>query len=91
MEKADMAWFIKEMGKRGMGIIFIDHHMDMVMNLADRVVVLHQGTIIADGSPGEVSEDAEVIRAYLGPRKGEVSFPAISGKGSRARKIGIGN
>lgn len=81
-EKTDISFLIKDLALKGIGIIFIDHHMDIVMNLADRVTVLHQGVIIAEGSPTEISEDPEVIRAYLGPEKGTISFPAIVKVGS---------
>jgi len=69
MEKSDIGWLITKISRSGIGVIFIDHHMDMVANLADRVVVLHQGMVIADGSPKEISNNPEVIGAYLGHQK----------------------
>jgi branched-chain amino acid transport system ATP-binding protein len=47
-------------------IIWIEHDMQMVADLADRIHVLDYGRSLADGSPQEVLSDSEVIRAYLG-------------------------
>jgi branched-chain amino acid transport system ATP-binding protein len=47
-------------------ILLIEHHMDLVMNLSDTIVVLNFGQKIADGSPGIVEDDPEVQRVYLG-------------------------
>ncbi len=67
-EKAKIAELIKDLNKKGITIILIDHHMDLIMNLSERVVVLHHGTVIADGSPLEISQNEDVIRAYLGKK-----------------------
>ena len=53
----------KEMGKT---LVLIDHDMDLVMGLSQRVMVLHKGEVIAEGSPEEVQEHTAVIEAYLG-------------------------
>jgi neutral amino acid transport system ATP-binding protein len=52
--------------ERGVTFLFIEHDMEVVMNHADRVIVMAQGRVIADGEPHEVRKDQAVIDAYLG-------------------------
>ncbi|MFL5334899.1 MAG: ABC transporter ATP-binding protein, partial [Geminicoccaceae bacterium] len=49
-----------------LGILLVEHHMNLVMRVSDSVVVLEQGAVIAEGSPGQVCRERAVIRAYLG-------------------------
>ena len=52
--------------ERGLTILFTEHDMSVVFGIAKRISVLHQGTLIADGSPQEVRSSEEVQKVYLG-------------------------
>jgi ABC-type branched-subunit amino acid transport system ATPase component len=49
-----------------MSVLLIEHHMGVVMNISDKVVVLDHGVVISSGTPDQVQHDAAVIKAYLG-------------------------
>jgi branched-chain amino acid transport system ATP-binding protein len=57
---------IRSLRDEGRTIILVEHVMDAIRSLCDRCVVMSSGTKIAEGTPTEVLNDAEVIRAYLG-------------------------
>jgi branched-chain amino acid transport system ATP-binding protein len=57
---------IRSLRDRGMTIIVVEHDMRAVMSLCDRIVVLNYGRKIAEGLPGEIRENKEVVEAYLG-------------------------
>ncbi len=57
---------IKNLKAEGMTVLFVEHDMNMVRHIADWVVVMAEGRIVAEGPPGEVMKDPAVIDAYLG-------------------------
>jgi len=66
-ETDELTEFIGEIRKKlGLTILLIEHHMDLVMDISDRIYVLNFGSLIAEGSPSEIQSNPRVIDAYLG-------------------------
>ena len=65
-ETEGLARLIQKMAKSGLTICLIEHKMDMIMNLADKILVLNYGEKIAEGTPGQIRANPAVIEAYLG-------------------------
>lgn len=57
---------IQDVNARGVTFLIVEHDMDLVMALCERVVVMHQGRVLAAGSPDQVQGDPAVVTAYLG-------------------------
>jgi branched-chain amino acid transport system ATP-binding protein len=49
-----------------MPVILIEHNIDIVLSISDRITVLHQGTVLAEGTPLEIQKNDKVQEAYLG-------------------------
>lgn len=67
-EAAEMVSFITKLRDMGLTILLIEHVMKVIMNLSDRIVVLHYGKKLSEGAPESVANNPEVIEAYLGAK-----------------------
>ena len=62
----DILSLIKKLSEDGITIVMVEHNIEAVMKISERVVVLAEGSLIADGSPNEIRTNKNVIEAYLG-------------------------
>ena len=65
-QMTDALGLVRRIRERGTTVVFVEHIMRAVLDLADRVVVLSGGRVIAEGAPRQVMRDPDVVRAYLG-------------------------
>jgi len=61
-----LADLLVDLRGRGVAVVVIEHHMDLIMAIADRIVVIDQGRKLAEGTPAEVQRNEAVLEAYLG-------------------------
>jgi branched-chain amino acid transport system ATP-binding protein len=69
-ETRELANLLRAIRQLGIPVLIVEHNMSLVMNVADRIVVIDSGAIIANGTPPEIQKNSRVIEAYLG-REGE--------------------
>jgi branched-chain amino acid transport system ATP-binding protein len=61
-----LAEVLVDLRKRNVALVVIEHHMDLIMSIADRIVMIDQGVMLATGTPTEIQGDSKVREAYLG-------------------------
>ena len=78
---------VKDLREQGMTVLFVEHDMDMVRDISDWVIVMAQGSVIAEGPPLEVMADPRVIDAYLGAHHDQSLAEIVIAEGIDAPEI----
>lgn len=65
-ETRELSGLIRKIRDRGITVVLVEHDMELVMEICDRIVVLNLGTLLAEGTPREIQENEAVVSAYLG-------------------------
>jgi branched-chain amino acid transport system ATP-binding protein len=68
-EASQLVGLIRRIQATGVTVMLVEHHMDVVMRVCDRITVLNYGRKLADGSPAQIRDHSGVIEAYLGTKK----------------------
>jgi len=65
-ETAELAELLRAVRDAGISVVVVEHNMSLVMGVADQVIVLDAGSVVASGTPRDIQQDARVIAAYVG-------------------------
>jgi ABC-type branched-subunit amino acid transport system ATPase component len=65
-EVGALADAVRAVAESGVGVLIVEHNLPVVFGLADKVTVMHQGKVVSEGTPAQVSADPEVVRIYIG-------------------------
>ena len=81
-ERASLMQLVKKLAGQGMAVLYTEHNMDAVAGVADRVLVLIEGRLAAQGSFDKISRDADVRRLYLGDSLDDAAADGAAAKGA---------
>ncbi|WP_063041538.1 branched-chain amino acid ABC transporter permease/ATP-binding protein [Nocardia pseudovaccinii] len=79
LDSTESQWLgerLKGVRNAGVTVLIVDHDMELVLDLCDRIVVLDLGRVIAEGTPGQIQSNPDVVRAYLGDAVTPTEVPA---------------
>ena len=79
-ETEDLGELIQQIKNLGITVMLVEHDMNLIMDISDRILVLHYGMVLASGTPAEIKENSAVIEAYLGMEDGETAGLQKPGK-----------